>query len=194
MLRHDAVEGLDVLERAAHQHRVGHADAVVGEDAHARGGVGHGTQLGETLALQPDGDGADGLDVAESALSAEPPDLLDDPRGVGDRRGVRHRVHAGEPAAGCGLRAGEHRLCVLAARLAQVGVQVDETGQRHEAVGVDDRDVLVDLQACTDLDDHAVAQQQVGGVAAERSRVAEEVGGHAVPSFEASAGAPPRSR
>ena len=57
--------------------------------------------------------------------------------GVGDRGGVGHGQHGGEAAQGRGPRAGEHRLGVLAAGLAQVGVQVDEPGQRDQAVGVD---------------------------------------------------------
>ena len=51
---------------------------------------------------EPDGDGADRLHVAVAALAAEPPDLLDDAGGVGDRIGVGHRVHAGEAAPGRG--------------------------------------------------------------------------------------------
>ena len=50
VLGDDAVEGLDVLQRAAHQHRVGDAVAVVGEHPHAGGRVGHRAELGELLA------------------------------------------------------------------------------------------------------------------------------------------------
>ena len=50
VLGDDAVERLDVLQRAAHQHRVGHALAVVGEHPHPGGGVGHRAELGELLA------------------------------------------------------------------------------------------------------------------------------------------------
>ena len=56
----------------------------------AGGRLVHGAQLGELLALQADGDGADGLHVAVAVLLAEPLDLLDDAGGVGDREGVGH--------------------------------------------------------------------------------------------------------
>ena len=46
--------------------------------------------------------------------------------------------HGGEPADRGGAGAGEHGLALLEARLAKVGVQVDEAGQREQAVGVDD--------------------------------------------------------
>ena len=133
VLGDDAVERLHVLQRAAHDHRVVDALAVVGEDPHPGGGVVHGAQLGELLALQADGDGADRLHVAVAGLPAEPPDLLDDAGGVGDREGVGHGVHGGVAAAGGGPGAGEHGLGVLAAGLAQVGVQVDEAGQQDPA-------------------------------------------------------------
>ena len=66
-----------------------------------------------------------------------------------------------------GRGAGLDGLGVLAAGLAQVGVQVDQAGQRDQArrrrpprrrLG----------QAAADLGDDAVVDQQVGGVAAEQ--------------------------
>ena len=102
------------------------------------GGVGHRAELGELLALQADGDGADRLHVAVAGLPAEPPDLLDHAGGVGDREGVGHGVHGGEAADGGRAGAGQHGLGVLAAGLAQVGVQVDQAGQQDLAVGLDD--------------------------------------------------------
>ena len=76
--------------------------------------------------------------VDEAGHLAQAPDLLDDAGGVGDGVGVGHGVHAGEAAERGRLRARQHGLGVLAAGLAQVGVQVDEAGQGHQAVGVDD--------------------------------------------------------
>ena len=98
VLGDDAVEGLDVLQRPAHQHRVGHAPAVVGEHPHPGRRVGHRAELGQPLPGQPDGDRADRPHVAVARLPAEPPDLLDHAGGVGDRVGVGHRVHGGEAA------------------------------------------------------------------------------------------------
>ena len=50
-----------------------------------------------------------------------------------------HGADGGEAARGRGAGAGGDRLLVLAPRLAQVGVQVDEAGADHEARDVDDR-------------------------------------------------------
>lgn len=77
VLGDDAVERLHVLQGAAHDHRVVDALAVVGEDPDVRRRFVHRAQFGEVLALQADGDGADGLHVAVAGLLAEPPDLLD---------------------------------------------------------------------------------------------------------------------
>ncbi len=133
---------------------------VVGEDPHPRRRVGHRAELGQPLARQPDGDGADRAHVAVPGLPAEPPDLLDHAGGVGDRVGVGHRVHGGEAAQRRGRRAGLDRLGVLPARLAQVGVQVDQPGQRDQAVGVDDLGAGP-AQTGADLGDHAVLEQEV---------------------------------
>ena len=149
--------------------------AVVGEDPDARGGVGHRAELGELLALEPDGDGTDRRDVAVAGLAAEPPDLLDDAGGVGDRVGVGHRVHGGEAAERRGPGAGLDGLGVLAAGLAQVGVQVDQAGQRDQAVGVDRRWRRRADRPGADLGDDAVGEQEVGGVAAEQARAAHQV-------------------
>ena len=135
-----------------------HALAVVGEHPDPGRGVGHRAELGEPLARQPDGDRADREDVAVAGLAAQPPDLLDDAGGVGDRVGVGHRVHGGEAAQRRGLGAGLDGLGVLAARLAQVGVQVDQAGQRDQAVGVDDLGAASASSAGADLGDHAVAR------------------------------------
>lgn len=148
VLGDDTAERLHVLQGASHDHRVVDALAVVGEDLHSGGGVVHGSELGELLALQADGDGADGLHVAVAGLLAEPPDLLDDTRGVGDREGVGHGVNCGEAADGRGPGAGEHRLGVLAAGLAQVRVQVDEAGQQDLARGLDDGGVAACRARC----------------------------------------------
>ena len=86
---------------------------------------------------EPDGDRADRPHVAVAGRLAEVPDLLDHTGRVGDRVGVGHRVDRGEATA-CGrARAGLDRLGVLAAGLAQVGVQVDQAGQGDQPVGVD---------------------------------------------------------
>ena len=138
VLGDDRVERLDVLERAAHQPGVVHAVAVVGE--HPDRGAPSGPWCRSRRAVSP----ASPCDTAPTgrtstspASRAEPRHLLDDLGGVGDRVGVGHRVHGGEAAERGGRRAGRDGLGVLAARLAQVGVQVDEAGQQHQPVAVD---------------------------------------------------------
>ena len=105
-----------------------------------------------------------GLHGGVAGRSAEASLLLDDAGGVGDRERVRHREDGREPAGRGGLRAGEHGLALLVARLAQVGVQVDEAGQGDEPVGVDDRRAR-GIRDATDLGDDAVGEEQVGALA-----------------------------
>jgi hypothetical protein len=176
VLGDDPVERLDVLQRAAHQARVGDAVAVVGEDPHPGGRAGHRAELGQLLAGQPDGDGADRLHVDQAGLAAQPPDLLDDAGGVGDRRRVGHREDGRVAAEGRGARAGLDRLGVLAARFPQVGVQVDQAGQGDQTGGVDDLGVRVGPGG-----DHPVADQQVGRRGAEQGNTLDQVRGHALP-------------
>ena len=137
VLSDDPVERLHVLQGAAHEPRVGHALAVVGENPYLRRRCRHGAQLGQLPSAQADRDRADGLHVDQAGLPAQPPDLLDHPGGVGDRRGVRHRAHRGIAADRRGPRPGLHGLGVLPAGFPQVRVQIDEAGQGHQAGSVD---------------------------------------------------------
>ncbi|SIA92430.1 Uncharacterised protein [Mycobacteroides abscessus subsp. abscessus] len=128
VLGDDASEALDVFEGAAHKNGIGHALAVVGEDADLRARTGHRAEGGELLALQALGDGADGTHLDPVGLLAQAQHLVDD--GCRILRGCRvgHRVD-GRVAADRGRsRTGEDGLGVLAAGLAQVGVDVDEAG------------------------------------------------------------------
>ena len=107
-----------------------------------------------------------GCTSTSPASPAQPPHLLDHAGGVGDRVGVGHRVDRGVAAERRGPRAGLDRLGVLPARLAQVGVQVDQAGQGDQAVGVDApaRPARTAPGPSSAID--AVAQQQVGRLAA----------------------------
>jgi hypothetical protein len=136
VLRDHPAERPDILEGAAHQHRVVHAPAVVGEHPDPCRRVGHGAQLGQLAAAQADRDGANRLHVAAARLAAEPPDLLDHAGGVRDRIGVGHRVHRGEAAERGSRGPRGHGLGILPARFAQVRVQVDKAGQQDQPVGV----------------------------------------------------------
>ena len=169
-----AVERLDVLECAAHEQRVGHAESVVAEDPHVRARSCHGPEFGELGALQADRDRADRLHRGVARRVAEARLLLDDARGVGDGKGVRHREDGGEPAGGRGPGAGEHGLALLVARLAQVRVQVDEAGQRDEPVGIEHRRAG-GIGDAADLGDDAALEQDVGALARRQRRTGDEM-------------------
>jgi hypothetical protein len=195
VLGDDAVEGLDVLQRAAHQHGIAHAPAVVGEHPDRGGGVGHRAELGQPLAGQADGDRADRADVAVAGLPAQPPDLLDHAGRVGDGVGVGHRVHGGEAAEGGRPGAGLHRLGVLTARLAQVRVEVDEAREGDEPLGLDDLAATADRarrDLRSDLADRPVAQHDVGRLTAQERDALDQVGGHSSPPTAGSE--PPSNR
>ena len=131
------VERRGVLQRPAHDDGVVHAAAVVGEHPHPGAGGGHRAELGHPLTREADGDGADRVHVDQPDLLAEAVHVLDDDGGVGHRVRVGHREDRGVAAERGGGRAGGDGLGLLTAGLAQVGVQVDEAGQQHEAVGVE---------------------------------------------------------
>ena len=178
VLADHAAERLDVLQRAAHQPRVRDAVPVVGEHPHPGPRAGHEAQLGQLLAGQRLGDRADRLDVDEVGGPAEVVDVVRGLGGVGDGRGVGHGQDRGEPAGRRRLGSGGDGLGVLAARFAQVDVQVDQAGQRDQAVGVDHAGVGVRRQRA-DLDDPVAVEEQVGGVAPEQPGALDE-GLHAV--------------
>ena len=166
VLADDAAERLDVLQGAAHDPRVRDAVPVVGEDPDPGPRARHEAQLGQLLAGEGLGDGADRLDVDEVRRPTEVVDVVRGLGGVGDGGGVGHGEDRGETAGGRRLGSGGDGLGVLAARFAQVDVEVDETGQRDQAVGVDDAGVAVGAQR-PDLDDPVAVDEQVGGLAAE---------------------------
>ncbi len=192
VLGDDAVEGLDVFQRPPHEPGVTDASPVVGEDPHAGGAVGHRPELGHLLTAESDGDRTDWSDVAVPRLPTESPHLLDDARRVGDRIGVGHRVHRGEPAESSGEGACLDGLGVLPTGFAQVGVQVHQAGQQHRASALVDPAAPL-RQTGPDLGDAAVDQTHVGGLLAVRPHVPQQVGGHAE-SFPIAGVDPPSSR
>ena len=105
-------------------------------------------ELGELGALEALGDRADRHDVDQPGGQSEVEDPLGRLGGVGDRGGVGHGEHGGVATDGRGPRARGDRLGVLAARLAQVRVQVDEAREQGEAVGVDPLGVVSGPRRC----------------------------------------------
>jgi hypothetical protein len=173
VLGHDTVEGLDVLQCASHEHRVGDAYAVVGEHPDPCRRVRHRAELGQALTCQSDRDRSDRSDVDVAGSLPEVEHLLDDTGRVGDRVGVGHRVDRGEATECSGAGAGRHGLGVLAAGLTQVGVQVDQAGQGDEPVGVDGHRIL---GRRTGVGDHPVLEDQVLRLTAEDTSALDHIG------------------
>ena len=116
--------GARVLEGPAHEDAVGHADAVVGEEAHARARPSRPSARGarprDPSVIAPAT--ATSTGVARAAL-----EHVGDQRGAVERRlGVGHRDDRAVAAERRGARAALDRLGLLAPGLAQVGVEVDE--------------------------------------------------------------------
>ena len=164
-----AAEALDVFEGAAHEDGIGHALAVVGEDANLRARTGHRTEGGELLTFQALGDGTDGTYLDPVGLLAQAQHLVDDGCRVLRGRRVGHCVDSGVAADCSRTCAGEDGLGVLPAGLAQVGVDVNEAGQGDKALSVDNARVTHGVAGVgTDRDDGATGQRNVGGLAAEQ--------------------------
>ena len=179
VLRDDSAERLHVFQRPAHEQGIRHALAVVGEHAHPGLTARHRADFGQPLALEPHRDGADRphRDVARRGAVRE--DLLDDAGVVGDRGGVGHRVHRGEAADRGRPGAAEHRFAVFESGLAQVGVQVDQAGEREQAVGVDDAGAGLG-QPGAQLGDPAAGHQDVGARSVDEGcRADQKAGTHA---------------
>lgn len=150
-----------VFESAAHDQRVVHADPVVGEHPH-RGDTGiHHAHLGEFSSGEPDRDGADGMYVDQTDLLSPVPDVVGDHRTVGHRMGVGHREHRRVATQRCCRRTGLDVLGIFAARLAQVGVQVDQPRQQHVIGGIDDIRRIGDGQSGPDVSDLVVVDEHV---------------------------------
>ena len=154
-----------VLERAPHHLRVRDAVAVVGEHAHAE--VVELAERRQLLAAPALGDATGDPHVARG-----PPAALEDRRDhrrVVERRiGVRHaddggasteRRRPGPALDGFGL---------LAARLAEVHLDVDEPGRDHAALGVEHGGAGARCEAGCDLGDPSVDDADVGETFARR--------------------------
>ena len=144
-----------VLKRAPHDQRIVDADAVVGEHPHLTDPCGHHSHLGELGACQSDGHRPDRMHVDQSDLLPAVPDVIGDHRTVGDGVRVRHREHRGVATECRCCRTGFDVLGVLATRLAEMGVQVDETGQQYVPARVDDFGVLGRLEFRSDFGESA---------------------------------------
>ena len=129
-------EGTRVLH-GAHQHvGVGNGDIGLREgDAAGFGQLGH---FGQDLALEPDGDGAQRIDVCLVELARAVLEHFDQARFVQDGVGVGRQDEAGDAASERGVHFGFEGGAVFEAGFAQTGGQVDEAGQHGKASRVDD--------------------------------------------------------
>ena len=161
MLHDGEIERARVLHRATHQLGVHHRLAVVG-DGHAASLL-ELPHLGQLLAGEPLGDGADRVDPHHPRLACAVDDQLGHRAAVVGRRGVRHRADGREPARRRRTRPGDDVLFVLLPRLAQVGVQIDEPGHDPLPAHVDHAHARTEAggDPGADLGDDAVLQQNV---------------------------------
>ncbi len=179
VLGHHAVERFDVLQGAAHQHRIVDADAVIGKHADLGARIRHGTEFGELVAGQADGHGADGTDVHPAGRAAQAVDLFHHTGGIRHRVAVGHGVDRGEAAQGGGAGAGLYGFGIFAAGFAQVCVHVHHAGQCHQAGGFDDGGavrVFVGGSDCAPGGDDAVTDEQLLGPGAQDRCTADQVG------------------
>ena len=123
-----------VLQGVTEQRAVGDRRAVVAERDAAR--LRQLRQLGQLVAFAALADGPD-RQHPHRGIGGGTQDVLDGRARIDRWLGVRHAADRGEAAAGRRLRAGGDRLLVLEAGVAQVAVEVDETGADDEAGGVD---------------------------------------------------------
>ena len=131
--RHSEEAG--VLEGVPQQRAVGKPLPVVGERDGARDP--HFAELRELFPELAAGDRADGIEPRPRLAPRLGRDELRDRAVVDDGVRIGHRADRGKSAGGGGPQPRSDRLRILAARLAQVGVQVDEPRQHNEPGGVE---------------------------------------------------------
>ena len=131
--------------------------SVVGEGGDARRL--HRNEVGEGLALLPQGHGPGGEDVHPGGEGLVPYQAYNLPA-VRGGSGVGHGHQGGHAASGRGGTAGGHRLLGLEARLPQVDVHVHQAGGRGQPSGVQHLGVLRG-QIFAQPGDFSICQQNV---------------------------------
>ena len=126
MAEHRLVEHAAIFQGPAHDLGADHRRAVVGEGDGAA--LDQAADLRQFLPLPALGDGADGKDVGVAGPLGLEIDELGRRLAVEGRLGVRHARHRGDAAGQGRRRAGGDGLVLLAARLAQMDVHVDQAG------------------------------------------------------------------
>ena len=154
----DAVELRDVVHgRAQHAGRL-HAAAVVGVGAHAR--LVEVADLGQALAGLTLGDGTDGMDAGKPG-GGSLGKLVDDNGGVvAHGLGVGHGAHIGVAALGSRAATALDGLLVLKAGVAEMHVDVHETGDDVLSGRINDLAALSGLNAFAELADLAIVAHE----------------------------------
>ena len=156
MLGDHPAASCQIVHGLAQQRGVGDGVAVVREDPHP--GIPQLIEMGELLSLSPHRDRSCGdhvyLPDALSPIGHEAGEMA----GIGGRIGIGHGDHGGIAAGGRSSRSRSNVLFPFLARLAQVGVQVDESWSDPGAVALDQR---CGVEARSDLDDHALGDANV---------------------------------
>src|SRR5262245_26550979 len=125
MIDHGEVEIARIFHRASHYPRIDHWLSVVADRHDARRL--HFADFGQMLAFRSLRDSADRENVGEFRRTALLDDEASDRRIVIDRFRVRHAADGREPARDSRARARSDGLFVFIARLAQMGVKINET-------------------------------------------------------------------
>ena len=158
---HDhAAELAGVIHDAAHHAGGLDTAAVIGE----RDGAvcGHVAHLGERLALQALRAGTRHVHATLAGLGGDGLHILDGDGVVDDRVGVGHGANSREAAMGCGAGAAGDVFLLLEARLAQMHMHIHQA-RDDDLAGQVALDALLQGKALADLDDLAVADEDVGG-------------------------------
>jgi hypothetical protein len=166
VLRDDTTEGRDVLKGTTHEERVSDTPAVIGKDRDSGFASRHPTNIGELHAVEVVSDGANRSDLDKASTATQLGHHFYPLRCVRDRRGVGHGVDCSETAGSRRSRAGQDRFGRLAARFAQMRVQVDQSGKGDESCAIDDS-VGFRFHR-THLADDAIVNQNVGSTRAQQ--------------------------
>ncbi len=159
MLGQRHAEALGVVEGSAHQRAVLDAGPVVGEERDPE--VRQLTHRSKRLSRPPHGDGAGHRHVGQCA-PAEGEHLGHHPRRIERGLGVGHGHDGGEAAQRRGPGARLDRLGLLAAGLAQMGVQVDQAGPDETATGIEDAGAAGRVDRRADRGDGGPVDRDVG--------------------------------
>jgi hypothetical protein len=175
VLRDNAVERTYVLQGTPHQSGVRHTAAVVGEDPDTGRGTGHQPELRQLRTLQALAHRTDRHNLNKTIPSAKFGYVFGGLRRIRDRCGVRHGQDRRVATPGGGGRAARHRFGVLAARLAEMGVQVDQAWQGDQTVGIESLGVR---SGCRRVGQDTIPHQQVASAAAELVGARDQDVGH----------------